>query len=282
LTNIPTPVYTGFGTVVGNSPANVENSGWEGSLNAQVIANKKFSWTLGFNIAVNRNKLLDYPDFELSPYYVSQVIGRSLNTVYLYHYLGINPQNGRRAVYDYNHDGVITKNDNAPPLSGVDDRYIALDPTPKYSGGISSEFTYKRFSLSMFFNFKKRVGLIPYTGLAGIAGNIPTYLYNDHWQQPGDQTAYPRFSTTITNSESWFNSSDGAYADASFIRCTNLALGYSLPDAACKKLHMQGATFSLNMSNVFTITRYKGLDPETAFGSLPQSRVIAGKLSFNF
>ncbi|WP_166437240.1 SusC/RagA family TonB-linked outer membrane protein [Niastella caeni] len=282
LTDIPTPVYTGFPSVVGNSPANVENSGWEGSLNAQVIDNKKFSWRLGFNIGVNRNKLLDYPDFQFSPFYTTQKIGRSLNTKYLFHYLGINPQNGRRAVEDYNHDGVITRNGGAPPATGADDRYIAIDPTPKYSGGISSEFTYKRFVLSMFLNFKKQSGLIPYTNSAGIMGNIPAYIYNDHWQQPGDITTYPRFTTTVTNADSWFTQSDGAYQDASFIRCNNLSLGYSLPDAACKKLHVQGITFSANMSNVFTITRYKGIDPETAFGILPQPRIIAGKLSFNF
>jgi hypothetical protein len=185
-------------------------------------------------------------------------------------------------VYDYNHDGVITRNDNAPPLSGADDRYISLDPTPKYSGGFSSQFTCKRITLNLFFNFKKQMGQIPYTASGGGMGNIPTYIYDDHWQQPGDQTAYPRFSTVTTNPDSWFTKSDAAYMDASFIRCANLALGYSLPDAACKKLHMLGATFSVNMSNVFTITRYKGIDPETAFGTLPQPRIIAGKLSFNF
>ncbi|HEX6432553.1 MAG TPA: SusC/RagA family TonB-linked outer membrane protein, partial [Niastella sp.] len=282
LTDIPTPSYTGFSTVVGNSPANVENSGWEGSLNAQVIAGKKFSWTLGFNIGVNRNKLLAYPDFEFSPYYTTQLIGKSLNTEYLFHYLGINPQNGRRVVHDYNHDGIITKNGNAAPLSGADDRYISIDPTPKYSGGISNEFTYKHFVLSLFFNFKKQMKLIPYAQPGGGIGNMPAYIFNDHWQQPGDQTAYPRFTTNVTNGEAWFNQSDGAYADASFIRCSSLVLGYSLPDAACKKLHMQGATFSLNMSNVFTITPYKDIDPESTFGTLPQARVIAGKLSFNF
>jgi hypothetical protein len=113
-------------------------------------------------------------------------------------------------------------------------------------------------------------------------GNIPSYIFNDRWQKPGDQTTYPRFSTSTPGSDGYFPSSDGAYADASFIRCSNLALGYSLPDKTCKKLHMQGASFSVNMSNVFVITRYQGIDPETSFGSLPQSRVVAGKLSFNF
>lgn len=282
LTRIPIPSYTGFSTVVGNSPANVENSGWEGSLNAQVIATKAFSWTFGFNIGVNRNKLLGYPDFEFSSFYTTHKIGESLNTVYLYHYLGINPQNGRRAVYDYNHDGAITESNTTAPATGVDDKYIALDVTPRYSGGISSAFTYKRFALNLFFNFKKQMGQIPYATPGGGMGNIPTYVYNDHWQMPGDQTTYPRFSTVTTNNESWFNKSDGAYADASFIRCTNLAFSYSLTEAACKRLHIQGVALSLNMSNLFTITKYKGIDPETAFGILPQPRTIAGKLSFNF
>lgn len=282
LTDIPTPSYTGFSTVVGNSPANVVNSGYEGSLSAQVIANKKFSWTFGFNIGVNRNKLVDYPDFQFSPYYTTQLIGRSLNTVYLYHYLGVNPQNGRRLVEDHNHDGIISKDLNSPLFSGTDDRYITLDPTPKYYGGISSEFTYKRIVLSTFFIFKKQLRKIPFVTTGGPMGNIPAYVYNNHWQQPGDQTTYPRFTTGAPANEGWFSESDGAYADASFIRCSNLVLGYSLPDAACKKLHVHGAMLSLNLSNVFTITPYKDIDPESTFGTLPQPRVIAGKLSFNF
>lgn len=282
LTNIPTPAFTGFTSSIGNSPANVVNTGWEGSLNAQLITNNTFSWRLGFNIAVNRNKLVDYPDFEFSPYYTTLKIGKSLNTVYLYHYLGINPLNGRRVVADYNHDGAVTINTSTPPASGVDDRYIELDVTPKYSGGISSDFTWKRFMLSVFFNYKKQISKIPVTVPGGVMGNIPSYIFNDHWQKAGDQTTYPRFSTTIPTSDGYFSVSDGAYADASFIRCSNLALGYSLPDKACKKLHIQGAMFSVNMSNVFVITRYKGIDPETPYGVLPQSRVVAGKLSFNF
>jgi hypothetical protein len=46
---------------------------------------------------------------------------------------------------------------------------------------------------------------------------------------------------------------------------------------------MQGVNLSINMSNIFTITSYKGLDPEVnAFGTLPQPRIIAGGISLNF
>ncbi|MBN9383745.1 MAG: SusC/RagA family TonB-linked outer membrane protein [Chitinophagaceae bacterium] len=285
LANMPTPVFTGFSTVFANSPANVQNDGWEGLINAKLIASKNFSWSLGFNIGINRNKLVSYPDFERSPYYITQKIGRSLNTVYLYHYKGINPQTGQRSYVDYNHDGIIYSNSTVPPGTVNDDRYIALDITPRYSGGISSQFTYKRCMLNLFFNFKKQWGMDPFVTVPGGMGNIPTYVFNNHWQRPGDQTRYTRFTTVTLGglNDANFAYSDGAYTDASYLRLNSLAFSYSLPENVCKKAHMQGLTLSINMSNVFTITSYKGIDPEiNAFGNLPQARVIAGRISFNF
>lgn len=282
LTTIPTPSYTGFSSVLGNSPANVENSGWEGSINANIIASKTFSWTFGFNIGINRNKLLSYPNFEFSPFYTSRKIGASLNTEYLLHYIGINPQSGRHSYADYNHDGLITQVPGVPPGTVNDDRYIAMDITPKYSGGISNQFSYKGFMLSLFFNFKKQMGQLPYTATGGKMGNMPLDVFESHWQKPGDQTIYPRFSTQGTLSDTRFTISDGSYTDASFMRLTSLAFSYSLPEKVCKKLYMQGMSLSVNMANVFTITGYKGIDPEITFGALPQPRTMAGRISFNF
>jgi TonB-linked SusC/RagA family outer membrane protein len=282
LTNIPTPVYTGFSSIWGNSPANVENSGWEGSINAKLITTKDFSWTLGFNIGINRNKLLSYPNFEFSSYYLSQKIGVSLNTIYLFHHLGINPQTGARSYEDYNHDGVVSQAPGTPPATGMDDKYVALDVTPRYVGGFSHQFSYKRFMLSLFCTFKKQMAQLPYTGVAGGMGNIPQDIFDSHWQQPGDQTIYPRFTTSTLLSNTRFAQSDGSYTDASFVRLSNLSFTYSLPEKVCKKLHMQGLSFSLNTSNLFIITGYPGIDPDVTYGSLPQPRTIAGKISFNF
>jgi TonB-linked SusC/RagA family outer membrane protein len=283
LTNIPTPLFTGFTTVTGNSPAHVENSGWEGMINAKVISSKNFTWTLGGNIAINRNKLLSYPDFEYSNFYRTIKIGQPLNAKYLLHYIGINPLTGKRSYVDYNHDGLITNSSSTIAGTGIDDRYIVLDPTPRYSGGINSQFTYKRFMLGLFFIFKKQIGALPYAFVPGNIGNIPLEVFNDHWQQPGDQTRYTRFATSGTGtSDAFFAQSDGAYTDASFLRLNNLAFSYSLPEKICKKLRMQGAAFSVNMQNVFVITPYTGIDPETSFGNMPQARVIAGRVSFTF
>jgi hypothetical protein len=282
LTDLPTAVFTGFNTVKGNSPANVENTGWEGSINAQLVKSKNFSWSMGFNIAINKNKLLDYPNFQFSPYYLTKKIGQSLNTIYLLHYLGINPQNGRRSYVDYNHDGIITQSGSVPPGTGNDDRYIAIDPTPKYSGGLSNSFSYKGIMLSLFFNFKKQIGSLAYTSTPGAMGNVPQYVLDNHWQKPGDLATNPRFTTLGTTSDAQFAQSDGSYGDNSFIRLSSLALAYSLPEKTCKKLRTHGITLSVNAGNLFVITRYKGIDPESGFGNLPQPRVIAGRISFNF
>jgi TonB-linked SusC/RagA family outer membrane protein len=282
LTSIPTPAYTGFSSVLGNSPANVENTGWEGSINANIIASKDLSWTLGFNIGINRNKLLSYPNFEYSPFYTTKKIGASLNTEYMLHYLGVNPQNGRHSFADYNHDGIVTQNSSIPPATGNDDRYVAIDITPRYMGGISNQVSYKNCMLTLFFNFKKQIGQLPYTAAGGKFGNIPLDVFNNHWQKPGDQAIYSRFTTQVGTSDARFAQSDGAYTDASFVRLSTVAFSYSLPETICKKLLMKGISLSLNMSNIFTLSGYKGIDPDVTFGTLPQPKTIAGRILFNF
>lgn len=282
LTTLPTPIYTGFTSVTGNSPANVENTGYEASTSAYLVKKKEFTWNFTFNIGINRNKLISYPNFALSPYFTTKKIGASLNTVYLLHYLGINPMNGKRSYEDYNHDGLITLGSGVSPGTFNDDKHVALDATPKYMGGFSNQFIYRQWMLSFSGIYKKQLQQLPYVGTGGAMGNIPQDIYNTHWQKPGDQAQNPRFATTLSTSDSQFGQSDGSYADASFIRLSNVVIGYSLPAAACKKLHMQGASFSVNMENVFLLTSYKGLDPDVTFGIVPQPRIIAGRASFNF
>ena len=282
LTNLPTPVFSGFGSVTGNSPANVQNIGWEGSFNAKLIDARPFTWSLAFNFAVNRNKLLAYPDFEYSPYYTQYKIGNSINTTYRLQYLGINPQNGQRTYTDVNHDGFIGITNNVPGTRD-DDRIVPVDLTPKYTGGIGSQLTYKRCMLTFLFTFKKQLGQVPYTKTAGVMGNIPVDVFNDHWQKPGDQTRYPRFTTIQSGSDTNFGFSDAFYTDASFVRLTTVNFSWSLPEQIFKKAHMQGANVSVSMQNIFTITGYKGLDPEVSqFGAMPLPKTIACGISLNF
>ncbi|WP_165806615.1 SusC/RagA family TonB-linked outer membrane protein [Chitinophaga parva] len=280
VTNIPTPRYTGFGSIVANWDAVVENTGWEGSLRANLVEQKDFRWSVNFNISTNKNRLASYPGIEQSPYYSVYKVGQSLSAVYLTHYLGVDPQTGQYSFEDRNKDGQIKTNLSVPAGTADDDRYIVKDPNPKYYGGAGTSFTYKGWNLDLFFDFKKQIGMNPYLVIPGKFGNLPVEAIRDHWQKPGDIATYPGFSTAYGTS---VGSSDAQFVNASYLRLRTVALSYSLPDPLLKKLHMTACRAFFRTQNLFTITNYPGIDPEVQdISSVPPSRIITGGLSFNF
>lgn len=284
LTTLPTPLFTGFASIIANSDAKVENTGWEGSLSTRLIDKGSFSWSLDFNIGINRNKLLAYPGIEYSPHATRYKIGHSLSTNYLLHYVGIDPLTGNYSFEDFNKDGAITTDYSSPLGSLKDDRYVTIDIAPKYYGGIRSNLGYKNFSLGFAFVFRKQV--LPNPFLADVPGTmsniyLPEDALKNYWRKPGDIAKYPRF-TTVGNL-GYLNSSDGYYTDGSFLRLDNIAIAYSLPDRIIKKAGFTDCRLSVNLSNVFTITKYVGIDPNiTRLTSLPSPRIITGNLSFTF
>ncbi len=76
LVQFPIPWITGFDKVTANSPALVQNAGWEVQLNARFINTSTINWSGNFNVSLNRNKLVAYPNFESSPYRALYQIGR--------------------------------------------------------------------------------------------------------------------------------------------------------------------------------------------------------------
>lgn len=280
VTGIPTPRYTGFPSVVANWDAVIENAGWEGALRANIIRKQDLIWNVTFNISTNRNKLVSYPGIEYSPYYSTYKVGNSLSAVYLLHYLGVDPQTGLYSFEDHNKDGQVKNNSNVPAGTADDDRYVMVDPNPKYYGGLGTSFTYKGWNLDLFFDFKRQLGQNPYNILPGQFSNLPAEALRDHWQKPGDIASYPGYSTTYGTP---IGSSDAAFVNASYLRLRNIALSYSLPDKLLKRMHMSGCRVFANTQNIFTITNFTGIDPEVQdISSVPPSRTITGGLSFNF
>ncbi|RYE20087.1 MAG: SusC/RagA family TonB-linked outer membrane protein [Sphingobacteriales bacterium] len=227
LALIPTPIFTGFPNVQGNSQANVQNSGLELSLNARLIDAKDFTWQANIFFSHNENKLLAFPGIQYTSYYTTQLVGKSLNTVYLLHYKGVDPQTGQRSYEDRNKDGIILQGNTLPGGAG-DDRVTAIDLSPKFETSMVNRFNYKGISLDVQFSYRKMMALIPSTGAAGVFNaNVPLDVFNNHWQKPGDISPYPRFTTL--SSDGYFDKSDGAYTDGSYLRLQNVAISYSLP-----------------------------------------------------
>ncbi len=291
LLQYPIPSFTGIGGVTANWPATVQNTGWEFSLSeSKIIHTKDFNWSGNFNISFNRNVLLKYPGFASSPYATQYVVGKALNTVYLYHVTGVDPMTGLYVYKDYNHNGILENNQSygVPPMTSTTDNRIAMNLNPTYTGGVTQQLNYKKLSLTLLFDFRKQMGLNAFAsnGLVGnINHNIPLELYNDMWHKPGDKASYAKASAgnaQSINNLSVFASSDRIYTDASFIRLASLSFSYTLPAQNLKRAGIQSASIFINAQNLFFITGYKGTDPETqSFSGMPQPRVVMGGLSVN-
>jgi TonB-linked SusC/RagA family outer membrane protein len=286
LLQYPTPTFTGFSSVTANWPASVQNSGLEFLLNAKIIKTAAFSWSANFNMGINRNMLLAFPGLANSAYLAQYKVGQSLNEKYLLHYTGVDPLTGQYSYRDYNHDGAVGIDASVSPGTAGDDRYIGIDMSPKYSGGMGNQFSYRNYSFSFFLSFRKQMGQNAYYGsgyLPGQMGNQSVDIYNSHWQKPGDKATFARFTTVGTTSDYNMINSDGAFTDASFVRLSNLSFSYALPDASAKKAHLQGCNLYIRAENILVLTRYKGIDPETQnFGGMPPARIFTGGVSFNF
>jgi TonB-linked SusC/RagA family outer membrane protein len=285
LISFPIPAITGYTTVTANSPADVRNDGWEFTVNAQILRGKHFHWSSSFNIGINSNKLVGYPNFNLSPYFTTMKIGGSLGDQYVFKYTGVNPQTGQYTYLDANHDGIITNVNGVSPGTGGDDRVAIVNTTPKFSGGMSENFNYDNLSINMFFTFRKGLGLSAFSGgqFGTFNKNVSLYQYENRWQKSGDVSEFARLTTNPLASDGDYGSSTGVYTDASFIRLQNIAIGYSLPAGLIKKLGIKRLSINVSGQNIFLITKFKGLDPEIgSFGAQPPTRTITGGLSAGF
>ncbi|MET6996914.1 SusC/RagA family TonB-linked outer membrane protein [Chitinophaga defluvii] len=283
VTKLPTPKYTGFESVTANWMALVQNTGVNIELNAQLVNKTDFSWSLGFNISVQRNKLVSYPGFELSPYVSEYKIGQSLSTKYLLHYLGIDPLTGFPGFEDLNKDGRISTSSSGAPGTLEDDRYIALETNPAYFGGIVSSFRYKDLFLNLGFDYIKQYGANPYVlGYPGRMENIPVSALRDYWRKPGDNARYPRLST-VGDAVGNMVQSDAYYTDASFLRLNSFSISYSLPKKIIKRARLSEARINFRTNNIFTITNYIGRDPQLQdLSALPSPKTYATGLSLTF
>lgn len=281
LVAFPLPYLTGFGNVTANSPALVQNDGWEFLLSTRLIDNKNFTWTFNFNTAINNNKLVAYDNIEASPYASTLVVGKPLNIVKLLHYTGVDPQTGLYTFYDKNHDGEI-RDDPGSPLGDL----FVHNLSPKFFGGFGTDFRFKNISVGLYFNYRKQLGLssLALNNFPGTIANQAASLSGKQWQKPGDKVSVARFTTVPDITDSYFQfESDGAYTDASFVRLSNISVSYDLPAALIHKAGIERCTVYMRTNNLFTITSYKGGDPETQnFGGIPPFRTIVGGISFNF
>lgn len=275
LFSAPLASITGFSSLLHNIPAIVQNTGWEFTVNTINIKTKNFSWTSSFNLTIPKNKLVSFIDVP-EPYFI---VGKSVTTIHSAKFGGLNSTTGLFQFLDSK--GNITDLPTESPS--------LVNNDPYFYGGFQNSFYFKGFSLDIFFQFTKRTGADLSYGyniapgqLGGGLGNQPTTVL-DRWQIKGDQTFQQQFSTVNTGLTQFYTQfSDAPYTDIYFIKLKNIALSWQIPDKWRDNLHLQNLKLFILAQNVFTITDYFGMDPESRGIGLPPLRVITlgGQVSF--
>ncbi|WP_177192208.1 SusC/RagA family TonB-linked outer membrane protein [Chitinophaga arvensicola] len=292
LVNYNLPNTTGFDGITANlNGVLVENRGIEITFTGRNIRRKDFDWTTNFNLTLPRNRLLRFDGLDQSSYASRFVLGRSLNLVYIAKYAGVDPNTGLYTVEDYNKNGTF----QASASSQGGDLQPVFDTDPKYYGGMTNSFRYKRLQLSFLMQFTKRMGpKWPAYLLSGFTMMPPGSMINlpyealDTWKKPGDNAPFQKLTTIVQPSNSlsgiyaaYF--SDFTYGDASFLRLKNVSVSYTLPENWLKRIHFNNVRVYALAENLLTFSPMKVTDPETIYiNRLPPLRTITAGLEIGF
>lgn len=273
LINYQLPGTTGFTSVLMNFPAVVQNTGLEVEINTTNVSRGEFSWTSSFNITFPRNKLVSFEGLESSSYANQYAIGKPLTIKKLYRFEGINPETGLYDVDDVNNDGQFTPAD----------RVMTMNYAPFYYGGLNNSISFKGIQLDIFFEYaylQRDAPMGAYFGgyfdsFYGL-GNVPvTALQGTRWTEHGDEAQKQRY-TRLSRPNVY--ESDLIIDNIHRIRLKNVALSYQLPANWIRTIQCRLYT---QLQNLFTITDYKGLDPETGESMPLLMTFVAGvQLSF--
>lgn len=278
LLNKKVPQINGVNSIRQNV-GKTKSRGVELALSSVNIATKDFRWTTDFNIAQSKNEIVNVGLFDEDGIPMDNVgsnwfIGKPINVIYSYEFDGIwqetddiinshmpEAKPGDVRVKDYDGDGKIT----------TDDRHVIGQKDPKYTVGLMNTLSYKGLSFSFFFTASK--GVTRYTEYMNTYFDGKKNMRKREWWTPDNKlNNYP---ANRDDSNPYGINYFGKTNDASYIRLSDISLGYKFPQPVARKMGLDRLEVFGNVKNVFTITDFIGLDPEyTSDYALPLTRTF--------
>jgi iron complex outermembrane receptor protein len=284
LSVIDQPGGSNFTNKILANIGNMKNSGVEFTINSQLIRNKAVNWDFGFNITYNKNeitKLTFTNDPKFPGNLVGGIAGGVGSTIQIhsvgyakssfYVYQQVYDKSGKPIeglFEDRNRDGLINNND----------LYRYKSPDPKAFLGAYSNLSWKNWNAGV-----------------SLRANIGNYMYNNRFSNTGVQRnildplgflangSRNVLETNFTGNGDQYLLSDYYVENASFLRMDYVNIAYNAGDILSKKTNLR---IGANVQNVFTITKYKGVDPEV-FGGIdnnfyPRPRNFTLSLNLDF
>jgi TonB-linked SusC/RagA family outer membrane protein len=272
LLAVPLAPSTGFFEFMDNV-GTVNNKGIEVAIDADIFDTKDFGWNLGANIGFNKNKVVHLPNGSFtSGYKNTQLIqeGEDIYTWSMVKWAGVDPANGDPLWESVAEDGTVTTT-NDIALATVQNVGKA---TPMFQGGVNTAIRYKGFTLSATGNFIYGNKILNYTRtsmdsdgayLAYNQMSIENGLGWTRWSE--DMTDAQKAAATHplpkANGNKKSNELSSRYLeDGSYFRLKNVTLSYDFPQAWMKKAKMQGLRVYVSGDNLWTVTKFSGMDPE--------------------
>ena len=274
---------TNFGDQLLKNIGSLENYGIELAFNVKPIVTKDFIWDVTYNVGWNHNEITEleaglqdwvWTDDKVSRGNNTKIqvnkVGQPINSYYVYQQ--VYDENGKPiegAYVDRNGNGTIDD----------DDRYCYKSPAPDVIMGLTTKFIYKNWDFSAAFHAS--IGNYVYYDFLNSKAVLNEINASGAFRNTTTEAVNLGFTGTATNPT---NTSDYFVRNASYLKCSNMTLGYSFPaliKVGAEKI-CSGRIF-FTVQNPFIITKYKGIDPEVSSGidSNPYPRPISFQLGLN-
>ncbi|MBQ7210924.1 MAG: SusC/RagA family TonB-linked outer membrane protein [Paludibacteraceae bacterium] len=282
LLNVPVAPSTGFFEVTKNA-GSVRNQGIEYRIDATAIKTKDWRWDIGFNIGFNRNRVTYTPDhvpFLQQSSSVNQQVkeGQDIYSWYMKEWAGVDSDNGDPLWYVVDADGNYVLDADGNKTTTND--YNATNPhvvgkaTPLFQGGLNTSLSWRGLQLSVNTNFTVGNKVYNYNRQALDADGA--YLgYNQYsiennklgwtrWESPGDEATHPK---GVLNGNMNSNQVSSRYLeDGSYFRIKNITLSYDFATLLKKPIFHKIRVY-VSADNIFTATKFSGMDPEVSISS---------------
>ena len=271
------------GNIITTNAGKMRNSGIELTVSADVIKNRDFTWETSFNITTNKNKVISLADgvenilkgdnggLEITNITVP---GKSIGRLYLYPTAGVDPKSGRRVFITPEGDRTLLmfeKNgwfyEDGTEYTGDFEPVDCGNTLPTWYGGWTNNFKYKGFDLSLFFQFSG--GNKIYNGTKASVSDMRYWnnskdVYNKYWTPERTHAEYPM----PIYGDNYSNGSALPISDlverGDYLRLKNVSLGYTFNTKNWSKaVGISALRLYVQAQNLFVITGYSGMDPET-------------------
>ena len=271
------------GNIITTNAGKMKNSGIELTVSADVIRNSQFTWETSFNITTNKNKVISLADgvenilkgdnggLEITNITVP---GKSIGRLYLYPTAGVDPKSGRRLFITPEGDRTLLMfekggwfYEDGTEYAGEFEPVDCGNTLPTWYGGWTNNFKYKGFDLSLFFQFSG--GNKIYNGTKASVSDMRYWnnskdVYKKYWTPERTHAEYPM----PIYGDNYSNGSALPISDlverGDYLRLKNVSLGYTFNTKNWSKaVGISALRLYVQAQNLFVITGYSGMDPET-------------------